>query len=81
MLNDAANALVACSKRSLPSRIAHGHPLTAHVLEAARPRVGMIEVGDQLAENPRLIRGQICPGNGAPSTAVVMIRRQERWRA
>jgi hypothetical protein len=55
VLDDAASPRVACSKGALPSRVAHGHPLTAHVLEAARARVGVIEVGNKLAEDPRLV--------------------------
>ena len=43
------------AQRAVVGGLAHGDPLVAHVLEAAGARGLGVEVGDELAEDPRLV--------------------------
>ena len=55
-VGDVTNLRIARAKRAVAGAVAYRHPVLAHVTEAAGTRALVVEVGDQLAEDPCLVR-------------------------
>ena len=54
-IDDVTDAGVACPDSSVASGVPDLHPSLAHVLEADRAGLLMLEIGDQLSEDPSLV--------------------------